>query len=502
MRRWIELAAALYPAPWRQEYGEEFRGVLDSVEPNWRTFGNVLWGALAMQIMQGRGWLKWLAATAAAGAALAAALSFTVQPVKYVSAATMQVQPVPDPLRPAPPGVLRQRASAHLAMEEQEILSRYTLQRMIEDPSLDLYEEEWLRMPMENIVEQMRRDIRLQMLPPEGGALNPIVFSVSFNYPDPAKAQAVTQMLATKFTETNRAFNLGQAHLYQSFWNDQARRGETKPVPPPPVGEDLVVVGPPSLPHKADGQNRVGLIAIGTAAGALLGVLLSLAHRKRRGGWLLAGTAGAGLLLAGAISFLIPDRYTSTAVMRVTPPQVMADPLVTPPVTGATELRLHLDSEILNRENVQRMILSLDLYREERARRPLDQVAGNMLERDLHIAPMSLSGVPGNPAAFSISFTYSNPLKAQVTVREIVTEFIERNVTEAREKAPYMSDTQYQIEVHKAGQNVEIVDPPSLPEEPVAPNRAAIAGAGLALGILAGTVALLRRARASAAQAF
>jgi succinoglycan biosynthesis transport protein ExoP len=503
MRRWIELAAALYPARWRQEYGEEFWGVLDNVQPNWRTFGNVLWGAIVMQITKGTGWLKWMAITAAVGAALAGALSFTVQPVKYVSVATMQVKPVPDPLRPAPPNVLQQRAADNLAMEEQEVLSRTTLEGVIEDPSLDLYKEERQHMPIEKIVERVRRDIRLQILPPEGGALKPIVFSVSFNYPNPAKAQAVTKTLAMKFTEQNRMVNRNQAHLYQAFWDDQARRGETKPVPPPPVGDDLVVVSLPSLPHRADGQNRVAFIAIGTGAGALLGVLLSLARQKRRGGWMLAGTAVAGFLLGGATSFLIPDRYTSTAIMRVTPPQVMADPLATPPVTGATELLRHLDSEILNRENLKRMILMprLDLYHDERARQPLDQVAGKMLERDLRIAPVSLMGVPGYAGAFCISFTYSDPRKAQQTVRDLVTQFTEWNVMEVREKARYMSDRQQQIEEHKAGENLEVLDPASLPEEPVAPNRAAIAGAGLALGILAGTVALLRRPRASTAQA-
>ena len=80
----------------------------------------------------------------------------------------------------------------------------------------------------------------------------------------------------------------------------------------------------PSPPRKADGQNRVAVIAIGTGAGTVLGALFSLARQKRRGGWLLAGTAAAGFLLAGAISSLIPNGRRS---WRIRSPRRLLGPL-------------------------------------------------------------------------------------------------------------------------------------------------------------------------------
>jgi hypothetical protein len=50
------------------------------------------------------------------------------------------------------------------------------------------------------------------------------------------------------------------------------------------------------------------------------------------------------------------------------------------------------------------------------------------------------------------------------------------------------SDTAQNLEEHKAGQNLEVLDPASLPEAPAEPNRLAIAGVGTLLGLVAGIV--------------
>jgi len=50
------------------------------------------------------------------------------------------------------------------------------------------------------------------------------------------------------------------------------------------------------------------------------------------------------------------------------------------------------------------------------------------------------------------------------------------------------SETAQNLEEHKAGQNLEVLDPASLPEAPSEPNRLAIAGVGTMLGLMAGIV--------------
>jgi hypothetical protein len=51
MRRLMRLATRLYPAPWRERYGQEFEALLDDLDASWRDVLNVLMGGLAMRIM-------------------------------------------------------------------------------------------------------------------------------------------------------------------------------------------------------------------------------------------------------------------------------------------------------------------------------------------------------------------------------------------------------------------------------------------------------------------
>ena len=50
------------------------------------------------------------------------------------------------------------------------------------------------------------------------------------------------------------------------------------------------------------------------------------------------------------------------------------------------------------------------------------------------------------------------------------------------------SETARNLEEHKAGENLEVLDPASLPEQPAEPNRWAIAGIGTAMGLMVGVV--------------
>ena len=74
--------------------------------------------------------------------------------------------------------------------------------------------------------------------------------------------------------------------------------------------------------------------------------------------------------------------------------------------------------------------------------------------------------VAADTAAFSVSFSYFDRYKAQATVREIVTAFTEMNVITARAKASQAGSIANEIEEHKAGENLEVLDPASLPEDP------------------------------------
>ncbi len=75
--------------------------------------------------------------------------------------------------------------------------------------------------------------------------------------------------------------------------------------------------------------------------------------------------------------------------------------------------------------------------------------------------------------------------QAQGSVQQLIQEFVERNLREQIDRTK---------EDGKVGPKVEVLDPATLPETPVFPNRLTIGAMGLPLGLLAGVFVRRRRA--------
>jgi LPS O-antigen subunit length determinant protein (WzzB/FepE family) len=110
------------------------------------------------------------------------------------------------------------------------------------------------------------------------------------------------------------------------------------------------------------------------------------------------------------------------------------------------------------------------------------ETAEKMRSRDINIRMLNPPGAPSGSPAFSISFTYPDRSKAQAVVRALVTKFTEQNVRERALAIASDEEKAREIVSHKVGLNFEVLDPASLPEKPISPNRLLIAAAGLALG--------------------
>jgi uncharacterized protein involved in exopolysaccharide biosynthesis len=492
MRCWIGLAAGLYPGRWRERYGEEFGALLEDLDPGWRELTDVVRGALKMRMTNGATYLKLGGGLAVAGAIVATALSFSV-PRIYESTAVMRIAEPQNPRREASTvsqEALREHIGYQLNQIEQEILSRTNLESIITAPDLDLYREDRSRLPMEDIVQNMRHhDLQIVMVgysPGAPGAKG--AFTVSFSYPDQRKAQAVVRALTTQFINQNSETNQSDKSGWQTIW----------PQSVPPVGPALEVLDPASLPEKPINASREAFAAVGSVLGLALGLLAAVALRRPR--WTLTmasfGAACCGLTIAA--SYLLPETYQSTAVMQFTRgyvPENLAESVsVTPPAEKLKQME-----EILLSDTLLETIITmpaLDLYKKQREQKPMHEIAETM-RRDLSIRPVSSSY-----AAYQISFPYPDPYKAQAVVRVLVTRFIEENVSAERERARSSGDAKsIEIAEHKAGGNLEVLDPASDPQEPVSPNRLAIALAGFASRLLLGAFMLrFRRNRSGAGQ--
>jgi hypothetical protein len=426
-------------------------------------------GALKMQGKSVLADWKWITAFAAAGAVAAFGVSFGV-PSRYVSSAVMRFSGDADSM-------------GHLIALETELLSRSSLVELVSKPSLDLYKSERARIPLEDVVDRMRnRDIRVQPVHKEG---NVTAIQISFAYRDQAKAQQVLRELVTRFVEKNVLKGRQRARMWEAAFQ---RTG--------PSVAKLELLDPPSLPERALAPNRALFAAAGIGGGLLIGLLALQTRRRPR--HILAVTAWslAGCAAAWGISFLIPERFVSTAVMRYTAPAAPKEIVAEAPGLASEDQMQRLGAEVLSPDSLERIFRNagLDLHPSESSKSTLREVIGRMRNQDIAIRNMGVG-------AFGISFAYRDKYRAQAVVRELVRTFVERHLLEMRELEAGRSEDFRKMMEFRMGPTLEVLDPPSLPEAPVSPNRAVFAIGGLMVGLVAGAFSTRRRKEPPAATA-
>jgi uncharacterized protein involved in exopolysaccharide biosynthesis len=242
MRRLIRWAARLYPALWRERYGGELDALIAEIQPEWQDLSNVLLGALRMQMMTGSS-LKIVAAVGLAGGLLGGVFALRA-PDRYVSTGVVRFTPAGHADSD------RQWALDRFMQMEQEILSRKSLGEMITQPALDLYQEDRKRMPLANVVGNMRRALSIKPAQSSRGRVT--AFVISCEYPDRFKAQSVVRELVVEFIEQNVT----------------TQRNQT-----PAAAATLQVLDPASLPERPCWPNRPMMISVGLLGGAVLGLL-------------------------------------------------------------------------------------------------------------------------------------------------------------------------------------------------------------------------------------
>jgi polysaccharide chain length determinant protein (PEP-CTERM system associated) len=115
--------------------------------------------------------------------------------------------------------------SERLNMIQQQILSRTRLERIIQE--FNLYERERSRMIMEDVIEQMRRDINVNVRQPRSRREEVNNFSVSFDANEARTAMRVTERLASLFVQENvedRALLADQTDQFLKGQLEEARR--------------------------------------------------------------------------------------------------------------------------------------------------------------------------------------------------------------------------------------------------------------------------------------
>jgi uncharacterized protein involved in exopolysaccharide biosynthesis len=155
---------------------------------------------------------------------------------------------------------------------------------------------------------------------------------------------------------------------------------------------------------------------------------------RRHVGWII-GPLLAGIVVSIVVAFALPNVYVSSAEMQITPQQISESIVKTTINQQLTERIMQMENEILSRTSLSNIIQDprLDLYKSDRASKPLEDVIETMRTRDIKIR---IDALPGDgqrrASAFSISFSYPDRLKAQQTVQVLITKFTESNLNTQR----------------------------------------------------------------------
>lgn len=153
--------------------------------------------------------------------------------------------------------------------------------------------------------------------------------------------------------------------------------------------------------------------------------------------WIIVPFIVIGLASFGA-AYLMPTVYRSSAVLLVES-QELPENLVGSPVTAVIDERVaRIEQQVLSRGDLIALIQQNGLYEEERQTQPLSRIVETMRENTrLGAVGTDLAKRPGesNTIAFSISFDYRDPVKAQSVVQSYVDSFLQLSATQTAEQA-------------------------------------------------------------------
>lgn len=457
-----------------------------------------------------RRYRSWILGPAFAGLVISVVTAF-FWPDTYISTAVMRITPPQVPEKLVPSNVTSQIAERLYAMQT-EILSRGSLSDLIQRPALDLYRRERQRKPMEDIVEDMKKDIRIELL--ESASMQPrnrpaSAFRISFAYPDRYKAQAVVRELVTKFIEQNVTVLRNQASLTTSFLGDELRAAK----------EELDRIEAEITAFKIENQGRLPeqLTTNVQTLNALQMQVASVSEAINRNSQerLLLETQLQNL--RNQSSFVNTNMHQtvgSQAVMNERLIQLNRVILESETALAAArevykddhpDIRTTLKKlEVLKRERDslaeedRRARASAEPEREKvtnpQMARALEEIKSNIATiqaqiraKDQDIEQRVRQQADLNKAIqvyqARIEVSPANEQKYAALLRE---QGIVKDKYEKMAQKKELSETALNLEERKAGENLEVLDQASLPEQPAEPNRLLIAAAGTGLGLMLG----------------
>jgi len=382
---------------------------------------------------------------------LAGTVAAFVLPRTYRSTATLlvQSQDLPTNLVESPTnGAVEQR----IARIREQVLSRGDLIQLIEQN--DLYGDERRSQPLSKVIEKMRHATLVSAMSSDIGQQSDtqnstIAIAMSYDYPDPVKAQAVLQSYVSKFLSMDSEDVEDQASLTVRFLQDQANKLQTQ------------ISALEGQLTALKSSNGAALASNGAPplidTGSFSAQITSLQNENRQ---LIAqsrrGTGGDAVAAAEAALAAAQAQYSDTH----------------PDVIAAKERLNQLRRTSQQSSDGGGGVLQEQIAANNAAIHQLMEQRDSALAR----ANAAVAGQARAPAIMEQAMQLENRASALRNQYQQVSE----NLLKAQNSARMASE--------QRAERLSLVEPANLPDHPFSPNRLLLiaggAGAGLALGLL------------------
>ncbi len=200
MKHILKCLARLYPSAWRKRYGDEYEALLEQGKPRARDVFDVFWGAFKMQMKTWR-MVRITIVCSLAGALAAVEISFTRPPL-YRSRTLVSVD------AGDPQATRNEIVERVLIGRTKDLWTQPFLAAVIREENL--YPSERAQMPLNDVVDLMKKNIDIRLLPRKDGK-PASAFAIDFTYPDPHVAQLVDEELSSRLVDLNAAIKSSSA---------------------------------------------------------------------------------------------------------------------------------------------------------------------------------------------------------------------------------------------------------------------------------------------------
>ena len=369
------------------------------------------------------------------------------------------------------------RIEDRLQSISQQLLSRTRLERIIRD--FELYQADRQKMAMEDVVERMRADIRVQM--DKGDS-----FRVSYIATAPTIAQKVTQQLASLFIEENLRDREMLADATNAFLDTQLEDARRRLVEQETQLEQYRVQHSGELPSQLQSNLQVSQ----NLQTQLQGLIDSMNRdRDRRlvlermlleteSATVVASPASQEKSPAAQLEAMQQTLASLEARLKPTHPDVIqtksqirdleAKIAANPELAGGAPEASTVSGELVRKRRIETLkseIQTLDLQLGDKEQRRRDFIA-KITGYDSRIAAL--------PARES---ELSSLTRDYETLQKMYTDLLSK-----REQSKVAAN----LERRQIGEQFNVLDPARLPERPFSPNRPVLLLGGLAAGLAFG----------------